>query len=287
MLRPSRFDEFTMRALGGASHAAMSEPENISRQLLEARRGLAEATKNCYRVFAKFPAPTEWDAPPYREPEQLLVTLTSVPLRELSDDPLGTYAFWAMTTVGDPAHYKHFLPRILELGWGEHSYIGLDGWLIADKLDYGHWRTWPDEERSAVEAFFLAAWSCLVNDSGIAYMSDDWFPGIARIGTVLPDAFKIWERATEHSAAIAMGHVISRNLDDVFFPEADDRSRKSYIDDESRRMVADWLTDTVRPRMWSIFARLTFDDDFVAFMIQKAIDDLETAKLAQNGAARI
>lgn len=79
--------------------------------------------------------------------------LTSKPLGALEEDDFGAYHGSALYTWGELHHYKHFLPRILEV---HHQKRG-QGWIelhdIAAKLAYAEWRTWPKEEVAAIQAF--------------------------------------------------------------------------------------------------------------------------------------
>ena len=63
-----------------------------------------------------------------------------------------------MTTVGVVKDYKHFLPRIFELAVDNAPRIGAEPAVIVGKLRIGLWDGWPEEERLAIRAAFLAAW---------------------------------------------------------------------------------------------------------------------------------
>lgn len=98
--------------------------------------------------------------------------LASKPLRELEYEQLGFYHSSAMYVWGEVEHYKHFLPRILEL-----CSVGDELWPywylgeIREKLDYGKWDTWPQEEQEAIMSFVEAAWRLAIV-SELPYMSD-------------------------------------------------------------------------------------------------------------------
>jgi hypothetical protein len=71
------------------------------------------------------------------------------------------YAFKAMTTFGDAADFKHFLPRLLELIARElqgGEALGFDEEILGLKIALAEYATWPPAERAAVERFFMAAW---------------------------------------------------------------------------------------------------------------------------------
>ncbi|WP_353777023.1 hypothetical protein [Winogradskyella sp. 3972H.M.0a.05] len=78
--------------------------------------------------------------------------LFSKPLRELSEDDLGFYMRKAITTLGSVNDYKHFLPRILELV--ALSSEVKDDFIDFEKLNYGNWLSWKEEEVFAIKLFF-------------------------------------------------------------------------------------------------------------------------------------
>ncbi len=103
--------------------------------------------------------------------------LASVPLQELTVADLNRYAFKAMTTWGRERHFKHFLPRLLELA--------LDAFLefenpetLLGKLTYAKWQEWPRPEQDAIAGYLDAYWQQQLN-----YPVS--FPGDERIKVVI------------------------------------------------------------------------------------------------------
>ncbi|KUG09713.1 hypothetical protein [Solirubrum puertoriconensis] len=80
--------------------------------------------------------------------------LAATALRELSEEDLRIFHFKVMTTWGDVNDFKHFLPRIFEL-LAQFS-LGFEEWIALDKLNYGKWHTWPQQEQAAVAEYLLA-----------------------------------------------------------------------------------------------------------------------------------
>ncbi|RWB77123.1 MAG: hypothetical protein EOQ50_09405 [Mesorhizobium sp.] len=154
---------------------------------------LQRAIDDCYSAFASYPQPRCLDASPLRDPVAILGTLTSAPLRELTGEQIGPYAGWAMTTVGDIADYKHFLPRILEQAVRESLWVGTDPPIIASRLIRGGWLEWPDGERKAIRALFAGAFSQAIEEHpdqrGDA---DNWTCGIAILDLDLPAMLDTW-----------------------------------------------------------------------------------------------
>ena len=61
-----------------------------------------------------------------------------------------------MTTVGDAALYRYFLPRILQEAANGAPFIGYDAPTIGGKLDLAVWTKWTAREQDAVKCFAVA-----------------------------------------------------------------------------------------------------------------------------------
>ena len=80
-----------------------------------------------------------------------------VPLADLSEKQLRRYAFKAITTWGNAADFRYFLPRILELLLCPDSKLEKDAFF--DKMLYAGWDGWPDAEKGAVRQVLRAWWA--------------------------------------------------------------------------------------------------------------------------------
>ena len=89
--------------------------------------------------------------------------MASKPLRELTEDDLSSYHSSALYTWGTINHYKHFLPRILEVCQEEEGRGSLELDAIIRKLDYASWDTWQAEERKAIKDFIWVSWLYLAS----------------------------------------------------------------------------------------------------------------------------
>lgn len=78
-------------------------------------------------------------------------------LRLLTYDDLEHYSRSAMSTWGNVRHFKHFLPRLLELTI-EHRDEFLDLAVVFGKLAYAKWYSWPTGEFDATDEFLRAYW---------------------------------------------------------------------------------------------------------------------------------
>ena len=84
--------------------------------------------------------------------EESSAKLAAIPLRDLTALDLNRFAFKTMSTWGTVRHFKHFLPRLLELLLCEFGVFDFPEVLI-QKLNYAKWDQWPDSERVAVAQF--------------------------------------------------------------------------------------------------------------------------------------
>ena len=115
-----------------------------------------EAIKELYAAFAVDRLPTDHDACPHCVSPEDKRRLYARPLRELSADDLDRYVWSAMTTWGDAALFRHFLPRILEL-MCTHQFLW-DPEILGEKLRYAEWSKWEAQQQTAVGRFFTAWW---------------------------------------------------------------------------------------------------------------------------------
>lgn len=136
----------------------MSQPD----QALAAAR--AAVVARLYRTFAPYPLRRQmWACPHCVAPEEI-ARLGRVPLAQLSGADLQRYAWKALTTWGEVADFKHFLPRWLEIIlYGQDDGFALEFSQLAAKLDYGQWRRWPRAEQEAVETALLLCWRLLLS----------------------------------------------------------------------------------------------------------------------------
>lgn len=79
------------------------------------------------------------------------------PIRDLAIGDLERYSRKAMSTWGTAQHFKHFLPRLLELTIEYHDYF-LDLSVVFGKLKDAGFESWPPHEQDAVNRFFVEYW---------------------------------------------------------------------------------------------------------------------------------
>ncbi len=86
------------------------------------------------------------------------------PLSEIPPERLRYYLFKAMTTIGETADFKHYLPRMLD-AWAR-EYLGAETIMhheiLGEKIEYADFAAWPDHEQEAVLRVFKELWALLL-----------------------------------------------------------------------------------------------------------------------------
>jgi hypothetical protein len=164
---------------------------------------LYKAIEQLYKVFAKYPVNSNMDGSPiYHDLAQWNRALLSKPLRQLSlEEDLRIYYFKAISTWGGVADFKHFLPRIFEQL--TTLPMGIEEWVVLNKLNYSHYETWPPSEQAAVHRFLLSFWQMLLSESSnmIDSFFDDYFPAIANVYPDFNHLLELWAADGSQEAA--------------------------------------------------------------------------------------
>jgi hypothetical protein len=90
--------------------------------------------------------------------EENVKKLYSKPLHQLEGNDLVSYNGSALYTWGELEHYKHFLPRILELHSQKREFATISLFDINYKLEYAEFHNWPLNEQKAIKDFILNDW---------------------------------------------------------------------------------------------------------------------------------
>jgi hypothetical protein len=191
-----------------------------------------------YSVFASVPRPRSLHGSSLRDGDKILRDITAAPLQRLTHDQLGDFASSAITTVGEPEDYRHFLPRILELSFGGGSQMGFEPSVIAGKLEMAGWRSWDRDERRAVEAVFRSALQRAIEiDTDEQRDAGDWLCGLCRLGLDPAPSLAAWRASLTVNAALQLA---------VFVDEVDVKDGRVAcgtwrdVDEAARQTVATW-----------------------------------------------
>ncbi|HKU26909.1 MAG TPA: hypothetical protein VJQ54_15655 [Candidatus Sulfotelmatobacter sp.] len=234
---------------------------------------LTKVIEDAYKAFAGYPRPLQMHASPLRKPKKILATLSSAPLRELTEDQVGYYAGCALTTVGDVSDYKHFLPRILELAAGTNTWLGLTPPIIANKLRLGEWRTWPASEQSSLLAVFMAAW----RNSSINHPYDvpnawEWLQAYASLGENFRPLLGEWLTRLNGNSLLQFANLVAQ-LPQLLALDEDDQIFWAHVPAEAR---AEIVPSLVSPRVRAALSKaegIGEDDLWHLAAAKIAIDD--------------
>lgn len=157
-----------------------------------------EAIENLYSVFSKYTTSNMEYCDCGCIDAENVKKLASKKLRALNEDDFSSYHGSALYTWGEVEHYKHFLPRILEV-YNEKNGNGLvELYEITVKLEYAKWETWDKSETSAIKDFVMADWNDLVNQKASEIEAQD-FEAYSFFWPT-QDLMKAWEvTSTENS----------------------------------------------------------------------------------------
>jgi hypothetical protein len=247
----------------------------MDRVIREAERNLSAAIERLYVVFALYPLDPDMDAclcgcisaDDKRR-------LYSKPLRLLSADDLWKYASKAMTTWGDEADLKHFLPRVFQLLVNSPDELP-DVEVLFGKLTLANWQDWPRVEQQAVLDFLRALWSCLIVAPGSDGHGTDVDPYICAIGQTVDDLrpfLQVWQDTGHGVATANLAEFVNNNA-----PVINDRHKLANAFWSGRRaqmqQVLDWVLDPVTLRALEEKALAHIDDDLFA-PLAAAVDAL-------------
>lgn len=170
----------------------------------------ATAITRLYDVLALVPRPAAIDyCGCCFTPDEERALLADVPLRRLSVEALRPYAANVIFTVGGPADFRHFLPRILEIACTEGF-----GWPdlepLLSRLRYAGWHQWQPEEHAAVRAFLTAVWEEALTGDG-----EDPDIALCAIGNAEDDLTPYLSARASHIAAPETRTAASAELRDL------------------------------------------------------------------------
>jgi hypothetical protein len=182
---------------------------------------LVDAIEELYAVFARHPLAARIEYCGHCVGDEEALVLQRKALRELTADDLERFTFRVLSTWGDEADLRHFLPRILELfATGEQ----LDGYLLTKTVGnvrcYGG--KWPQDERDAVERYLLALWRQVLSDSDSPIRPVEVLEGAAMYGHSIEPYLRLWEDLTGADADLQLAWII----DELHHVSSDDRYRR-------------------------------------------------------------
>lgn len=212
--------------------------------------GRPEAIRNLYRVFSVYRGSPEMPFCDCCATREEIEQLFARPLSQLDPGDFGTFSNHVALTVGETNDFKHFLPRIFEvMVYADNSPMGPES--LIGRLDYVHWRTWPQAEQEALSAFFLAWFRHVLAAFPAEYTAEDCLAAIAQAQDDLSPMLDHWRvclGAKEEAALRHLAGVFDWNYGDLM--QTGDLSGVYWEDHPGPRgQFREWLTAPLTGRL--------------------------------------
>jgi len=203
---------------------------------------LDRAITDLYRTFAYYTAENLAGCP-HCVSETESRQLAEASLKSLSPHDLEDYGLSAMTTWGDVADFKHFLPRLFEILARDADHFATDAEIVLAKLNYAGWRTWPPAEQSAVEQFLHALWLDLLSRHPHVLDADECICAIAGAERDMSFYLGALSAAETFSAMLHLADFVLSNARGLAGSKAGVRLSNAFWSDrpDQARQVWDWL----------------------------------------------
>jgi hypothetical protein len=160
-----------------------------------------------YSVYARYPLPEHTDFCDHCVSPDDIAKVRSKPLRDLTADDLEVYAQKGLSTWGDLAEFKHFLPRLLELATREDDFGSLHSWSVLNKVGVRS-ADWPHDERKAIRGFIDAWWHATLDDFPHRLNVLEILEIIAVLGIDIGAYLTDWEQTGTEPAALHLAWLV-------------------------------------------------------------------------------
>jgi hypothetical protein len=160
-----------------------------------------------YSVYARYPLPQNTDFCDHCVSLDDIANVRSKPLRDLTASDLEVYAEKGLSTWGDLAEFKHFLPRLLELAAREDDFGSLHSWSVLSKVSV-RWADWPYDERKAIRGFIDAWWHATLDDFPRRVNVLEVLEFIAMLGIDIGSYLTDWGQTGTEPAALHLAWLV-------------------------------------------------------------------------------
>jgi hypothetical protein len=222
---------------------------------------LTAAIDNLFAVFARHPLAQPIGYCTHCVSDDEALVLQSTQLRALTAGELERFTFKAMSTWGDEADFRHFLPRILELfAADEQTYDYLFVKTIGNVRYHG--TSWPAEELDAVERYLIALWRNTLARQQPPLRAPKILEAAAQNNHTVAAYLAILAEPPSESAILHLAELV------------DELTYSDLYDDAPRRESLAWLHSGVPTRILET-ALLSTDDPQAAARLGHALEQLE------------
>ncbi|MEU8079127.1 hypothetical protein AB0B31_27240 [Catellatospora citrea] len=222
---------------------------------------LQAAVTELYGAFARHPRAERIGYCGHCVADAEALVLQQVPLRRLTAGDLERFTFKLLSTWGDEADLRHFLPRVLELfATGEQRDNSLLTKTLSNVRYYG--AAWAPDELAAVEGYLLALMRQILTDRDSPLRVTALLKGAAENGHTVEPYLAVWADEPGEAATLGLAYLI------------DDFGWTSSRDDRYHWEVRAWLSTGVPAgRLEAAF--LATDDSDTAGWLGQALEQLE------------
>lgn len=196
---------------------------------------LDQSLRTLYEVFAEYTRPPrKIDFCPCCMSQDEIDVLVDAPADALSAQQLSTYSTTAIYTVGGPAEYVYFFPRILELSLqGEDLLLSPESHVA--KLRERAWDHLVDPQIVALQEFLAEAVRHCFDPERHCRL-EDWLAAAAFGGCQLTPLLKGIEKSPP-----TLAHYYGMNIDQARKGKLPG-FRSSNAADAEKQQIVDWLT---------------------------------------------
>jgi hypothetical protein len=167
--------------------------------------------------------------------------LTSKPLIELDVIDVEHYVSRALTIWGNVGHFKHFLPRLMQLTTDQYLSFERPN-AVFSKLELARWKGWPAEERKAVGRSLMHFWERQLASPGdfpVDERIESALHGLRQACGCVRPFLDRWLTIDDRCAALHLGQVARYISSDS--ADDDNRRRLGGVADAVRDEMSGWL----------------------------------------------
>ena len=236
---------------------------------------MQDVVSELYRVFKPYRLGDDFTGCAHCVAETDSRRLASIPLRDLTVRDVDRYAFKAMTTWGTERHFKHFLPRLLELAFCDYLTFDFPEVLLG-KLAYANWQSWPDPERDAIRRYLETFWVHQLNRHG-DFPADERIRavlgGLAEACTSIADYLVLWQECAAVNPALHCAQLIHDSADEIMTTGTLELWGKQQA--QCKELVV-WISSDKPRRLLNAFC------DTIAGTFPLVLDQLEGVRAATS-----
>lgn len=207
-------------------------------------KALQEKIENLYTTFDSYSLQPAFITCDDCISPELRQRLQQVSLRQLTYLDLISVAESGLHGVGVISNYKYLLPRLLEVSALEEKESFPESYFVDPEINFRilaqtEWRTWPEAEQQAIEAYFAALWPWLLETFPGKIAINHWLVGLAQVYQELTPFLESWINPASIPALRHLAGFIYDEMGYILKNRKLDESWKALA--EQQKQVITWL----------------------------------------------